>query len=106
MNESDVLKPWNQCPLTSIERVVVSKRIGPLKVYIYKDSFKQYRIVLKHINKDINISAILFDQFKTETHSYTLEEYREHNYKRDLFTFIQTHASKSFKLSKHDSCQS
>lgn len=96
-----ILMPVNQCSQMGIEYVLKSERIGYYRVTLTKDTFGQYRVTLKHIEKDIVVSAILFDQFKTVAFKYTLPEYRNNGFTKQLFAYACITAKKSFRHSEH-----
>ena len=91
-----IIMPVNQCSQMGIEYVLKSERIGDYRVTITKDTFGQYRAILKHIKNDIIVSAILFDQFKTIAFKYTLPEYRGNGFTKQLFVYIQSIVKRKF----------
>ena len=96
---TEILKPMNQCLITGMETIVSSERLGDFRITIYKDHYSQWRVTLKDINKDMIVSSILFDQFKTVKYKYTLPDYRGNNYTKQLFAFMEYKTKRKFKHS-------
>lgn len=96
-----IIMPVNQCSQMGVEYILKSERIGEYRVTITKDTFGQYRAILKHIESDSIVSAILFDEFKIVAFKYTLPEYRGNGFTKQLFAYIQTIVKGKFRHSDY-----
>lgn len=98
---NEILKPMNQCNLTGQEQVVKSERIGVYRITVYKDNWGQHRVVLSDVHNKLNVSSILYDQYKIKRFQVTVEDYRGHRFTRQLHAYINSNCKGSFKHSEN-----
>ena len=91
-----IIKPFNQCGLMGIETVIKSEIIGPYRITLTRDSFKQYRATVKDRSAGHNISAILFDKSKTIRFKYTVPDSRGMQLTRQLFVYTEMVTKRKF----------
>lgn len=94
-----IIMPINQCHLSGIERVVKSEIIGCFRVTIMLDNFKQYRSIITDREKQVIVSGILFDQFRTIRFKHTMPEYRGQQLTKQLLAYTESVVKKKFKHS-------
>lgn len=94
-----ILSEVNQCSLMGIEYILKSETFNGMRVIVTKDTFGQYRALLKHIESKRIVSAILFDQFKTVHFKYTLPDHRGNNYTKQLFAYTELVVKRKFRHS-------
>lgn len=91
-----ILKPLNSCPLMGMERIVKSEAMGEYRVTVSVDNFKQYRVMLRVRVTDEIVSSILFDQNRIVRFKYTVQAYRNLQFTRQLFAYVQVATRKTF----------
>jgi len=91
-----IIQPFNQCGLMGIETVIKSEIIGPYRITLTTDSFKQHRATVKDRSTGDNISAILFDKSKTVRFKYTIPDSRGRQLTRQLFVYTEMVTKRKF----------